>query len=450
MKLVAARQLTLDVAQKRKIKQVNRSFLPRKKQVAHRRAFNRYHDTERKQRRFTFDTMDTLPYWYSRAIGSFADLDRENFLDVAENWIVDRWNVTNDPWEWNAEPRQNRFSERHGESMDHGHGSLPTMERFHTYLEWHAMWCAIGELMQTYALAKLSEDDYDALESQLSRNKLTVPPLWLADLRGPKPLQAQLWNEPRDVEDWMKGVTDAEFLQEMLPGDHKESLIGDGQHETASRAFRLRVRIQTALVSPYTARALVKALQTSKEVRDYEIPLAGEDFEISNPPYELRGWLGSGYSDMGIDERDPLRYDVSYMQSLPSKETVSILSLEQRGNVATSWYLSDTVEPALVYEAWGETRWDDRDDRMRYEENVRSSGSRLRITTSLLQELLTKSGRDLISEVRVTKRNKGYYDYSQYEEKAKEEKFVKILLFRKDGTIEDANGCIGTWRASGT
>ena len=62
-----------------------------------------------------------------------------------------------------------------------------------------------------------------------------------------------------------------------------------------------------------------------------------------------------------------------------------------------------------------------------------------------MKELLTKTRRDLIAEVRITKRNKGYYDYSQHEDKAKEQTFIQILLFRKDGTIEDSNGRVGTW-----
>jgi hypothetical protein len=449
LKLVDASHLILDAGQNRAIARVNTSSLRRKKQVANRRVFDRYDNKERHSRRFTFNTTDTLPYWYSGATTAFADLDFQKFLDIAEHWIVDHWNVRGDPWEWNAEPRQNRFSERLGGSMDHRHGDLPTIERFHTYLEWHAMWCAIGELMQTHALTKLGEDDYDALERRLARNQLTVPPLWLADLLGPKPLRTELWDSPREVEEWMTRPSEAEFIAEMLAADCQNSVVVDGQYETRSHAFRLKCRIQTALVSPSTARALVRALQTSREVREYELLLAGGDFDINNPPYELTAWLLSDFSGAGIDERDPLRYDVSHIQSGPSPETISTLGLKQQGGAATAWYTSDALQPTLLYEAWGETGWDERDDFARYGDDVRSSGSRLRITSELLKELLTKTGRDLIAEVRITKRNKGYYDYSKYEDKAKEETFVEILLFRKDGAIEDSNGRIGTWAASG-
>jgi len=139
--------------------------------------------------------LDTLPYWYSGAVRRFADLNREEFFDAPERWIVDRWDVQSNPWRWDDEPRQHRFSERSLLSM-HSHGSLPTMERFRTYLEWHAMWCATGELMLTRALARAGEDDYDTFERWLSREGVTAPPLWLADLCGMKPLENRLWFAP--------------------------------------------------------------------------------------------------------------------------------------------------------------------------------------------------------------------------------------------------------------
>ena len=150
----------------------------------------------------------------------------------------------------------------------------------------------------------------------------------------------------------MRRVSDDEFITEMLTADSKDSIVVDGQYETRSQGFRLKSKIQTALVSPSTARALVRALQTSREVREYELLLAGGDFDINSPPYELSAWLLSDFSDAGIDERDPLRYDVSYIQSVPSRETIATLDLKQQGDAATAWYKSDALEPTLVYEVW--------------------------------------------------------------------------------------------------
>ena len=47
---------------------------------------------------------------------------------------------------------------------------------------------------------------------------------------------------------------------------------------------------------------------------------------------------------------------------------------------------------------------------------------------------------DLIVEIEITRRNRGYDDYTS----EKEAKFDCILILRRDGTIEAAEGCVGT------
>ena len=101
----------------------------------------------------------------------------------------------------------------------------------------------------------------------------------------------------------------------------------------------------------------------------------------------------------------------------------------------------------FIYEAWGDNRGDEPEDRFRYDETVRSSGWRLRVDKDALRTFLNKMGLDLIVEIEITRRNKGY-DYSRYdEEEAKEARFDRVLLLRRDGTIEAAEGRLGTWTA---
>jgi hypothetical protein len=56
---------------------------------------------------------------------------------------------------------------------------------------------------------------------------------------------------------------------------------------------------------------------------------------------------------------------------------------------------------------------------------------------------------DLIIEVELTRRTKDDHadDYSQ---EPTEEKFDLVLVFRQDGSIENAGGRIGTWAVSGS
>lgn len=447
-KLIESGDLKLDRIQRSALKRANTSPVRRKKaREPHSVWFDRYRYMERDDRRFRFDSMDTLPYWYSRALEAFADVTGEEFLDSAERWIVDRWGVQSNPWRWDDEPRKHHFSGSSAYLMSHDHGSLPTLERFSTYLEWHAMWCTIGELMQSRALAKVEEDAYGSFERWLRQECLTVSPFWLADLRGVKPLEHRLWfSPPGDIDAWVDDVDDDEFLTELGLSSHEGTVIVSSSHSTRSRNFTLSARVQTALVSPDTASALVRALQSINSSWDYKIPPAGDSLEIDTPPYKLVGWLVDVDHKSGIDERDPLRYKVRNIECRPSNNIVTALNLEFVHDNQARWVEAKRRNTIFVYDTWGDNRGDEHEDRLRYDENIRSSGWRLRIDKETLKNLLNKIGFDLIVEIEITRRNKGYESYSRYdEEKTKEAHFDRVVLFRRDGTIETAEGCLGTW-----
>lgn len=401
----------------------------------------------REARRFHFDSMDTLPYWYSSILRTFVDVTGQEFLDVAEHWIIDRWGVHDDPWRWGDEPRQDRFSGRRSLLSMHGHGSLPVFERFSTYLEWHAMWCTTGELMRQRALAMGDADAYDTLDARLAANGLSAPPMWLADLHGPKPLEEPLWFPPRcPIDQWCAVVDDGDFLAEVgLNGDTDTIIVGSS-HDTRSCQFSATVRVNTALVSPDTASALVRALQTVEDPWVYRIPAAGDDVEINIGPYSLIGWLSDSHHDMRIDEHDPLRYEVRQIECHPSDQTRSTLHLDFIPDYPPRWVTGADARTVFTYDTWGDTRGDEQEDRYRGEQAVRSTGWRLRIEREALRTFLNESGCDLIIEVEIRRRNYGYDSYVRFdEEKNQETRFDRLLLLRRDGTLEAAEGCIGTW-----
>lgn len=446
-KLVESGEFTLDPAQLAALERVNTSPFPRKKPSKRRNSrFDKYRGSE-EGRRFTFDSMDTLPYWYSGAVGIFADVSKQEFLDIAERWIVDRWGVHNDPWTWEGQPRKERLEQRALSSGSHSHGSLPVGERYNTHLEWHAMWCAIGELMQTHPLAKRGEDHDETFESHLGHAVLTEPPFWLTDFRGMKPLEARFWLSPQgDIEAWIDNVGDNDFLAELeLELDSSELIVGC-HHETRSSSFNLTVTVDSALVSPSTAGALVRALQTVDDPLDYYLPSLSDHLGIDAPPYRLKGWLDDEHSDSGIDQRDPLRYNVGAIRSSPSSQVVSALNLEFVCENAPKWVQAGRGNEVFGYESWSDVRWDDYEERPSYDNDIRSSGWRLRVDREALESFLKKTGFDLLVKIQIDRKNKGY-EYSQYDQKeAKKSKFDRLVLLRRDGTVEAAEGRFGTWK----
>jgi hypothetical protein len=393
--------------------------------------------------------MDTLPYWYSSAIRAFADIDSEAFLDAAERRIVDDWGVQNNPWAWEAEPRKYRISDRDSLLTGHRHGSYPTIERFHTYLELHAMWITIGEFMQNHPLAKSTDEEDDSLEYILRKTSLTSPPAWLSDIRNPKPLESRFWIAPLpDINTWLETpIRGEEILAEIGIGTLENLVVIESQHDTFSQSFTNSVELRSALVSPEASEALMRALQTA-EAWSYNIPKGGNNFEINQPPYQLLGWLDYGKSESRIDDDDPLRYGVKSIQVLPSEKLASILNLRFVHEHTIRWMDTRRGTTALIYDAWGDTRGDEPENRYIYSDVPRSDGWRLQIAKESFEEVLNTMEMNLIVEIQITRKNYSY-GQSRYD-KAKEKtvKSKKILLVKKDGSIESTEGHLGSWKPS--
>jgi hypothetical protein len=301
--------------------------------------------------------------------------------------------------------------------------------------------------MQTRPLAKRREAYDETFESHLGHAVLTAPPFWLADFRGMKPLEAKFWFDPQgDIEEWIDNVGDNDFLAELeLDNDGHKVVIGC-HHETRSSNFNIEVTVDSALVSPSTASALMRALQTADDPFDYHLPSVSDHLKIDHPPYRLKGWLDDDHSESGIDQRDPLRYDVIAICSSPSSQVVSALTLEFVYDNALKWVQAGDHNTVFGYESWSDVRWDDFDERSLYDNEVRSSGWRLRVSRKALEAFLKKAGLDLIVKVQIDRRNKGY-EYSRYDQKeTKKSKFDRLFLLRRDGTVEAAEGRFGAWK----
>ena len=446
-KLIENEVLRLNASELDQLNSVNISPLPQQKK-ADRYGTGGFH--ENSDRQFLFDTMDTVPYWYSPLISVFADMGMDRFLDVAEHWIIDHWEIQGEPWK-KDNLRSRRFNDR-WELSSHRHGSLPTIEEFQTHLEWHAMWCAVGELIQTDALAKSEEDNYYALESVLERECLVLPPWWLADLRGPKPLERRFWLPPtEEVNLWMENVNDTDFLNEIFPASGNEKIVVDSDHQTKSSNFYESVRVNTALVSPDTGHALVRALQTVDSRWFYGVPRASSSHcEIDVPQYQFKGWLIYPEQDTKIEEKDPFRYGISGVKCRPSNNFMGEnLDFIFNCNNKAEWVSPGSGKQIFVYETWGDTQGDEPERASQYDTRVRSSGWRFLVDKMELKKYLDLIALDLLVEITITRRNKGY-EYSRYDqEKALESEYDRVLIFRRDGSIDAVEGCIGTWLTPG-
>lgn len=399
----------------------------------------------KRKRQYPFDHLDTIPYWYEPALRGFAGVSMDTFRDVAEHWMVDTWKVPSDISRWKDEKRQHRFPERSWHLWSNDHGSRPTLERPFLYYEWHAMWCTLGELLGKYPLAKEDTFEWNDFYHHLNRNMLTAPPYWLADLRMAKPLEAQFWSKnEKEVDDWIANPDESEFLAELggLSGDRK-GIVVRGYHETESRWFRSSVHLESALVEPCVADALLRALQTTSHYANYRIPPEEHELEIDEPPYRLIGWIKErdGH-DRAIDEPDPLHNEVGELGVEPGKSAIENLHLENP--TAIGQWCDKTGDIVFWHELWSDRR-NRSDNDPHYDDSIGSNGHRLLIGKKALQRFLKQKGMDLIVEIRNDRSNRGY-GYGYYE-RSNETKatYDRLYLLKADGIVETANGNIGTW-----
>jgi hypothetical protein len=438
MRLLDSGRLKLGAKARKILKAANTSPVPRQKTKTR-------HDpnsASNKGRAFDFDQLDTVRYWYEYAIDVFADVSLAEFLDAAERWIVDEWKTPPGSSRWDVQPRKYRFSERNWGQSSNDHGREPILEMFTTYLERHAMFCAIGDLMRTRALAAPDADSEDKLESWLRRRGLVYPSYWLADLRSPKPLDRQFWVEPTEIPQWVKTTPDDAFLSEIgWSGEDRETITVHAWHETGSSSYSATVSVHTALVEPETASSLLRALQASRDPYDYRLPEIGDDFEIDAAPYRLRGWLQDFSVDSGMDSLDPFSATVWGITIKPGPAVFVGLSEVVSTEGGAAW-IGPNGSVSFRYITWSSKGQDDRTERRRY--GLETEGNRLIASTDVLKSYLRETGMDLIVSVKINK-EEGDGGYEKAGSEKAKARTAKLLILRKDGGVEDDKGNLGAW-----
>ena len=440
-KLVNAKVMSLTTEEMDQLMHVNRTPLPRDKRSHHGHGGFGHRN---EGRRFHFNTMDTLPYWYDPMLRAFANLKSADFLKEAERWIIDIWGQNPNIVWWDSEPRRGRFEGGNSSLGRHMHGSIPTLERLSTHLEWHAMWCTVGELLKTHPLASSDESDWDHIEGQIAAAKLMDPPLWSSDLLVPVPLQVQYWQKDEGcLEEWVLDVDEAFHRSQIFPTDRVDYVVVDGSSVRYWGKYDERIGISSAIVEPKTGRSLLRALQTMDDHMDYKMPDEDEDWaEVDEGLYRFIGWLQSGEGGSGIDKKDPFRTYGLTIGARPGRRVAEACALRRDTNGRPRWFSRGSKDPMFIYEAWGK----DQEDESRYSSHLSVAGTRLLVHKEQLLNFLHGQGVDLIVEVGVTRHGRTNRRYSGKKEDAEPEgRFVRLYRLDNRGDLEVAEGRVGAW-----
>ncbi len=395
--------------------------------------------------RFDFDTMDTTRYWYESVVDMFDELTMTDFLDKVEGFVIDKW-CARSSRRWDERARKARFESSSWSLHSNSHGSIPVIEPYHTHLEWHGMWCALGALLAEQPLLRSPDDDYSYLAERIRRDQLTEAPFWLADLVTPRPLSPQFWSGPNQPDEtWLRDVTGVDFLSFVLGED--DSLVVGGSSDTHSSKFSESVYVSSSIVSPRTGTSLLRALQSVEDSWDYYLPTEGHEEEIFEGEFQLRGWLRHRNTDGRADDTDEFNLGVGSISLEPGLAVIEALDIVKHKEAPIVWLRKSDGRITVRYEPWG--RYSSKGGREEYlGSTVVSSGHYLKISLDGLTDFLAEQEMDLIVGVRVERRDeRSKRTYNEEEDRKKEATFDRLFVFRRDGSIHTADGYLGAWRA---
>ena len=374
-----------------------------------------YSQKHRKNGHFRFD--------YERAKGDALalanafGLGADRVEKLAEDVVLQVWR---EPYNSKApDPRDNdpAWSRR---------GRGRAFQGYREYLGLHAMLTVAGQLARTRQPLRHRSATRDDFTDWLRRFDLTRRDgTWLSDRLNPAPPLTRpdcpdpaLWRwsvTRRDLEGWWNPTpTECVVAAEWIQAE-------GGREQT--------VRINSALVAPGTAAAMMAACQTASNAWDYYIPSADQD-EINQEPFHVRGWIEDHRVERGLDAGDPW---TSAMATSPLRPAAWIARrFRLRADpLEQTWRSRRTAPPTFRADLWAT-----HGDLVR--DHQGPNGQRLMVRKTELLRMMRRLRRDLLIEVQMSRLLDGRYGESDDAGPFSPRSSFLLLLFRQDGSVETA------------
>lgn len=408
-----------------KLVSVNDSKLPTVSSSRHHRGS---HDSTQSNevRRFRFHD-DMTWYWFEPLARNFAQgvpyIEQE-----MEKTICDDWQLSlHGDWESDERNRRNIFQNR---ETWFSHNSYPKTDDLRFYLGYHAMMVVAGKQLETVPRHQDSREPENEFSRWLGWHLLSrADGYWLADRRDPAPLEWPSWKDEKQEENWRSSVKRSDFDRVLGTGDNRWTLWGSWQ--TISGQREESVYIASALVASDRSLALVRALQTATNPRDYRIPDAGDELEIDDSGFRLQGWIEDPESETRRDEVDPWAGAIRYPPLKPAGFVRDLFRL-QSDTESRVWQIEveGVQEEVLWSQIWGSGGYEE----YGYYETEGEHGTRLQASQAFIFELLAEVKMDLIVEVQIERRLlRSSYEPSGNESPGYQPKAHRIFLLRDDG-----------------
>ena len=348
----------------------------------------------------------------------------------AEKVLCDDWKLSENGY-WDRDERHRRKLFRDQETW-HSHGSYPRTDDLGFYLSYHGLMTVAGKLLATVPRHQTPNDPDNEFERWLRRHLLSRQDgYWLADRRDPAPLEWPDWkNEKQEQEDdWRPSVCRSDFEHSLGLGKDKLNL--SGYWNTVSGKREETIHISSALVTSDRSFALLRALQTATDSRAYKIPDAGDELEIDESDFQLKGWVEDRDSETGRDEFDPWAGAIRYPPLKPAEFVRDLFQLKADKECRV-WQLQEGggYKEVLWAQVWGSGHSQDG----QYYETEGEHGRRLQASHAFITEFLGKVNRALIVEVQIGRRIlRDPYERRKDGGRGYVPPYTKIFILRADG-----------------
>lgn len=390
-------------------------------------------------KRFKFDDLDTVGYWYDE-LGRLFGISGNDIAQIAEKYICDLWGFNGDV-----------IKENHVKVPDYeyyltsnNHGSIPAVEDLQNYYEYHAMFYVANELLETIPIIN-EEHLYRNMDEWMDKWCTVWNNHWLADLRDETPWEIDFWRSddylPYYTENWIYNIQSKDFDSKLHTNSQKNSEEGDWLVVAASYGRHWRndhedVYVTSSLVNTDKSRSLLFALQTVSNPVRFKLPVEDEDrMEFEESGFSLKGWIRHiSYENEGEDSRDNYAYYLNKTFTSLGEKFIDWAGL----TITSDYRFGFNRQNKLITKF---ENWSDFNDHSRHPNGFGSKGYRLLVKKEVLLSFLKENKCSLILECKVNRHLEK--DYSSNKEEDNGYGYMannfKIFLIHSDGSTETIN-----------
>lgn len=373
--------IDLDLTDRFKLEHINASTLPVQ--------MSAYHERSRRSlvvgevgREFAFG-YDFSRHWFEPLARCFSVPDKD-VQSMACRIIRVDWGLDeNGHYDRDARAKRGYFNE----SNRRRGGERGEQDDLSTYLSYHAVMAAAGELLERMPLHEDPESSWGSFAHWLEQYAaLYDVDDWLSDHRDLPPDDAIQFPKSTKAT-WPFAVPKTYGLSRLQVHNDRVVVAGDWTQYQGRNCET--VRIMSALATPSRAAALSRALATARNPYDFTLPQFGDTDEIEHGEFVLQGWVRETGQESVFDSDDPWAGGLARRFMDIAAPVATQLGLVADGR-RTAWRLPDGTCVAWV-ERWSQSS----DDERRHA----PSGGRLVVDRRFLQRSLRWLDRTLVVEV---------------------------------------------------